>query len=463
MKKLSIALSILAVISMVLAACAPATTPTPETIVKTVEVQVQSTVVVTQQVQVQVEVTSTPVPPKVQGTIRVGSWDSGDALEPFNNAIQSFEAANPGVKVQLESVPQDYGSKLLTQFAAGTAPDIIQVGDGDVAKFSAQGVLEPLDPFISGDNPLDMSVFYPAVADIGKVNGKYYLLTKDYSPLVVYYNKDLFKAAGVDFPKPEWTWDDFLAAAKKLTVKDSKGNITQWGVQIPNSWGDWLWFRGLSPIVYGNGGEVISPDGTKTTGYLNSPAVVEAIQKYVDLFLKDKVAPTKADTDALSGQDLFQTGKVAMIWTGRWPLKDFLKNQSLNFGTMGLPVVKSHSNSICWAGFAIYSKSQNKDTAWAFLKWIGAGQGAQEFAKYAFTDVKAIADLQGLTSDPYNTNIMTDLQYVHPLPDTLQAKWVDCGEKYFKEQLEKVFLEGKDVQSAMDTAAQEADACFVKQ
>ncbi len=460
MKKISIALSLLAAISMILAACAPAAVPTAQTIIQTVEVPVNSTVIVTQEVQVQV--TTTPVPSKIQGTIRVGSWDSGDALEPFNTAIKAFEAKYPGVKVQLESVPQGYGDKLLTQFAAGTAPDVIQVGDGDVAKFSTQGVLEPLDPFISGDNPLDMSVFFPAVADIGKVGGKYYLLTKDYSPLVLYYNKDLFKAAGVDFPTADWTWDDFVAAAQKLTVTDAKGNITQWGVQLPDTWGDWLWYRGISPIIYQNGGEVINADGTATSGYLNSPEVVEAVQKYVDLFLKYKVAPTKADIDALSGQDLFQTGKVAMIWTGRWPLKDFLKNTSLNFGTAGLPAGKKHANSICWAGFALYSKGQNKDTAWAFLKWITAEQGAQEFAKYAFTAVQPIADLQGLATDPYNMNIVADLQYVHPLPDTINAKWIDCGEKYFKQELEQVFLNGADVKASMDKAAQEADACFAK-
>jgi multiple sugar transport system substrate-binding protein len=149
-----------------------------------------------------------------------------------------------------------------------------------------------------------------------------------------------------------------------------------------------------------------------------------------------------------------------MLWTGRWPLKDFLKNQQLNFGTAQLPMGKERANSICWAGFGMYSKGTNKDTAWAFLKYITAEEGAQEFAKYAFTAVQPIAALQGLDSDPFNTNIVKDLANVKPLPDTRQPKWVDCGEKFFKEELEKVFLEDKAVQDAMDTAASEADACF---
>jgi multiple sugar transport system substrate-binding protein len=435
MKKIFLILSVLLVLGMALAACQSATKAP----------------------------TQAPAAPaaNVSGTIRVGSWDSAEALEPFNKSIESFQKKYPDVKVQLEAVPQGYGDKMLTQFAAGTAPDVFQVGDGDVAKWTAQGVLEDLDPYISGDkgnNPLDMNVFYPAVAAIGQVEGKTYLLTKDYSPLVLYYNKDLFDAAGVKYPDDTWTWDTFLDASKKLTDPGK-----QWGVQLPDSWGDLVWYRGISPIIYQNGGKVISDDGKTTTGYLNSPEVVEAVQWYVDLVKKEKVAPSKEDLAALSGVDLFQTGQVAMLWTGRWPLKDFQKNTDLHFGTAQLPQGKERANSICWAGFGMYSKSQNKDAAWAFLKYIAAEEGAKEFANYAFTAVKPIAEEQGLATDPFNAPIIKDLDNVKPLPDTKQPKWVDCAEKYFKEELEKVFLEDKEVQAAMDEAASKADACIAGQ
>src|SRR5215216_2964210 len=432
MKSLLKYVSLLFIAAMVLAACAPQETQAPAA-------------------------AEAPAA-NVSGTIRVGSWDSAEALEPFESSIESFKAKYPDVDVQLESVPQGYGDKLLTQFAAGTAPDVIQVGDGDVAKFVTQGQLEPLDPYINGDNPLDMNVFFPAVAAIGQVNGETYLLTKDYSPLVLYYNKDMFDAAGVEYPNENWTWDDFLAAAQKLTVEGK-----QWGVQLPDSWGDLVWYRGISPIIYQNGGQVISDDGKTTTGYLNSPEVVEALQWYVDLIKVHKVAPNKEDLAALSGVDLFQTGQVAMLWTGRWPLQDFQKNTDLNFGTAPLPMGKERANSICWAGFGMYSKSPNKDAAWAFLKHIAAEEGAKDFANYAFTAVQPIAEEQGLSSDPFNAPIIKDLENVKPLPDTKQPKWVDCAEKFFKEELEKVFLEDKEVQTAMDEAAAKADACIAQQ
>ena len=165
------------------------------------------------------------------GTVRVATWESDAALEPWNKAIDSFEAAYPDIKVELEAVPQEYGTKLLANMAAGTGPDVYQVGDGDVAKFVDQGIVEPLDPYISGDNGFDLNTtFFPAVAAFGQIGGQTYLLTKDFSPLVLYYNKDMFDAAGVDYPTADWTWDDLLSAAEKLT------DDSHWGIQLPDGW-----------------------------------------------------------------------------------------------------------------------------------------------------------------------------------------------------------------------------------
>src|SRR5215212_2061008 len=118
--------------------------------------------------------------PELSGTVRVGSWESGDALTPWNNAIASYEAAHPNVKIQLEAVPQDYGTKLLAELASGTAPDVFMSGDGDVSKWVSLGAVENLDPYISGSNGFDPSILFPAVADFGKVSGSTYYLTKDY-------------------------------------------------------------------------------------------------------------------------------------------------------------------------------------------------------------------------------------------------------------------------------------------
>src|SRR5512142_429190 len=151
MKKLISTLSILLLVSMIMAACAPAATAVPPTAQVIIQPQVvQQTSVVQQTVVVPQVITATAAAPAVSGTIRVGSWDSGDGLAPLNAAVKDFQAAYPNVTVKVESVPQDYGTKLLAEFASGTQPDVFQVGDGDPSNFASKGGLEPLDDYISG-------------------------------------------------------------------------------------------------------------------------------------------------------------------------------------------------------------------------------------------------------------------------------------------------------------------------
>jgi multiple sugar transport system substrate-binding protein len=450
-------------VALLAAACAPAATSTPQVITKKETVVKKETVIVEKTKEV--VVTATPVPPKVVGTIRVGTWESDAlALDLWDEIIAAFEAEHPGVTVQLEPVPDAYGEKLLTQIAAAEAPDIFQMGDGDVARYIQRGAAELLDPYITGDSPLHLDEFFPGVLAVGQQEGKTYFLTKDYSPLVLYYNKTLFDEAGVAYPEDGWTWGDFLAKAQALTLdKDGDGITDQWGIQLPGHWPSWTWWRGISPLVFANGGDLLDPKGEKASDYMNSAETVEALEFYVDLFTKHKVAPTNADLEALAGVDLFQTGRSAMLWTGRWPLRDFIANPELNFGTVGLPMGKQHANSICWAGFAMYAESQNKDTAWEFLKYIGAGDGAQVFAKHAFTPVKAIAELQGLDVDRFNAPIVKDLAYIHPLPEFRTLYFGECVDKFFVEALERLLIEGGDAQALLDNAAAQADACLAEQ
>lgn len=409
-------------------------------------------------------------------TIRVGSWESGDALTPWNNAIAAFEALHPNIDVQLEAVPQDYGTKLLTDFASGNAPDIFQTGDGDVASFQARGVVENLDPYIDGENGFDRSIIFPGIDTFGDVAGSTYYLTKDFSPLVLYYNADQFAEAGIDTPTSDWTWDDLLAAAQALTI-DGNGNnaaspdfdannIQRWGIQIPNSWGDIAWTRGILPLVYQNGGALIAPDGSTMDGYMNSEATVGALDWYAQLFNTYHIAPAKVDVDSFAGVDMFANGLVSMLYTGVWPLAGYIEGDNaltFNFGTSGLPAGPAgHANALCWAGFAMYSGSENKDAAWEFLKFIATGDGAVEFAANGLPSVQAIAEEKGLLEDPYYGPVMADLANVQPLPEFASPYWLECGNTPFVEQYNNVLIGGEDVQTVADAIASQGDTCLAQ-
>ncbi len=411
-----------------------------------------------------------------QVTIRVGSWESGDALVPWNNAIAAFEAEHPNIDVVLEAVPQEYGTKLLADFASGNAPDIFMTGDGDVAKFQSLGATENLDPFIDGENGFDRSIIFPGVDTFGDVAGSTYYLTKDFSPLVLYYNADHFAAAGLDTPTSDWTWDDLLNAAKELTL-DGNGNnanspdfdasnIQRWGIQIPNSWGDVVWSRGVLPLFYQNGGAMIAPDGSTMDGYLNSAESVDAFQWYADLFSTYHVAPAKVDVDSFAGVDMFANELVSMLYTGVWPLSGYIEGDdalSFSFGTSGLPAGPAgHANALCWSGFAMYSGSENKDAAWEFLKYIATGDGSREFAANGLPPVQAIAEENGLIDDPYYGPVMADLANVQSLPEAASPFWAECGNAAFVEQFTNIFASGISVQDAANAAVEQGDACLAQ-
>ena len=256
---------------------------------------------------------STPPAADTTIVIRAGTGDGGDGLTPHQQIIQNFEDQNPNVIVQLEPVSgRDYYARLLTQLAAKAAPDIMQIGDDAVPSFVSKNAFVPLDTYLKGIN-FDPSIYLPGLLDPGKINGVQYLLPKDYSPLAVYYNKTLFDAASVPYPVEGWTWEDLLATAQKLTVKDASGNVTQWGIQLPAAW-----TTGFEYWVAAAGGSLISADGKTFTGVMDSPEVARAVQFYADLYNKYQVAPPPADMNAFGGGNSeFANGKAAMMIFGR--------------------------------------------------------------------------------------------------------------------------------------------------
>jgi multiple sugar transport system substrate-binding protein len=288
--------------------------------------------------------------------IRMAYFGGPDTKALLDKITPKFKKAYKGTSVVYE--PEADRVKQVTAIAAGTAPDVFMLGDGDVRWYQDKGALTNLTPFMKKDK-FSTSQYVPGTLTIGTSKGKIYALPKDYSTIAVYYNKDMFKAAGVPFPKNGWTLDQFRQDAIKLT--DSSKGI--WGASLA---GDWV--REVDPFVRSLGGHLDSPDGKKTVGYMDSAATVKAIQWWVDLFLKDKVSPTPAAAKSLGIGDLFASNKAAMNVTGVWPSlgdQGYPKTLKFNWGVAPFPVGPNskHVNTICWAGFAMSKTSKHKPAA----------------------------------------------------------------------------------------------------
>ncbi|MBS4177350.1 ABC transporter substrate-binding protein [Lederbergia citrea] len=394
-----------------------------------------------------------------QITLRVGTWEGGDGLAMQQKIADDYMDKNPNVKIEIESVPDQYGTKILTQIAANDAPDIFQIGDGDVRLFMEKGGLENLTPFAEGSNGINYDDYYENVLEVGKIDDNLYTMPKDYSTLAVFYNKKLFDEAGAPYPEKGWTWEEFNDVAKKLTKVEGK-NVVQWGVSLPGANQ-----RFLIPLLYGYGGSLISDDGEKYEGYMNSEGSKKALQLYHDMYFKDKITPSNADSEAFKGVNLFETGKVAMDIMGRWPLTGYLSNPNLDFGIVDLPEGPSGEvNSIFYAGYGLYTKSENKDAAWDYLKFLTGAPGSSVFADHAFSAVKSVAEEKGQTTDPLQKPFVDGVANVQMFPERLSPYYQATGSKEYSDMLERLMLgEKMDISKALDETAKKSEEALAKE
>jgi multiple sugar transport system substrate-binding protein len=394
--------------------------------------------------------------------LRVGTGDSGEGLTPHQEIISRFEKANPDILVQLEAVAgSDYYTRLLTQIAAKRPPDIMQIGDDAVPMFVDKGALTALDDYIKSKDGFDTGMYLPGLLQPGQWDGKQWMLPKDYSPLAVYYNKKIFDQYKVPYPKDGWTWDDLLATAKTLT-KDTNndGKPEVWGLQLPASW-----TTGFEYWVNSAGGRLISEDGKKFVGFMDSPEVQNALKFYSDLYSVHKVAPPPADLAMWGGGNTeFDQGKAAMRLFGRWPQADYKKNPNIDLGLVGAPAGKVRANVLFWGGFGIAAGSEHPEAAWRFLKFYTGKEGAEVWKDWALPAVKSVADSSGLSKDPIEGVWINELNYLKPRAYVYTPFWGQTADPALRKALETMLIKpNSNVADVLKQAAQEAQKALDEQ
>jgi multiple sugar transport system substrate-binding protein len=333
--------------------------------------------------------------------LRIGNWGGAGDESDFSRAQQAlyreFEAQNPGVKIRIEGVPgsQEYVSKMLLSFIAGTEPDILALDASSAAVFINNGVLKDLKPLADRDKTFSFDDYFPNVVAIATRGEKVYAVPSDFTPMVMYYNKRLFRESGVPFPKPGWTYDDFLESAKKLT----KGN--QYGFKFSN------WMPGWVTWIWNQGGDVLDPNGTTAKGALDSKTTREGLQYINDLIRIHHVAPSLSQSASL-GVDLFTNGQAAMEISGHWALVGYsvapkdakgvplLKMEDV--GVVELPTQLKKGVTVMYeSGLAIGKNSKHSDIAWKFIRFMTSAhaQGIMNKTGIAVSARKDVAAERG--------------------------------------------------------------------
>ncbi len=391
-------------------------------------------------------------------TLTVSTWDSGNGLVAYKRGIAYFEKENPNIKVQIESIPWNYYMpKILTQMANGSAPDLMLVGDDNMPAFMKSGMISSLNFMFTPKYHLSVNDFIPNSFYIGNKPGAIYFVPKDAEDANVIYNKAMFKAAHLAFPKPGWTWQQFINDAKRLTIKRS-GRTVQWGALLP---GTGL-RSGIEELANEWGGRILSANGKTASGYLNSRATQNAIKFYVNMYTQDHISPTPSQTASFGNIDLFMTGKVALEPTGSWNLEEYRQDPHLQYGVVPMPLGPTHKpTTVTWtAGWALYSRTQNRDAAVKLLRFFASRKWASINDYWGIPVRKdPQVDAQMIKQDPAISVFLQQRKYIAPLETTQTMNWSKDVQPALQQMLEQAILKpNSNVSSLIQQAAKQIDS-----
>src|SRR5690606_11271813 len=283
--------------------------------------------------------------------------------EVWQQIADAFEAEHPDIKVNIEVADWDgYWEKLRVQVAGGTPPDVFAMDAPLYPDWQSRGVLLNLQSYIDAD-PGVLDGIYPITLEAYRTPEGLYGLPRDFQTIVLFYNKDMFDAGGVDYPTEDWTWDDFREAAAALTI-DEDGNGT------PDQWGAWAEVYDMEPfwgpVVWSHGGEIVDPEAGETL--IDGPQAMEAFEFIRSVWLDDGSMPTEEQLSQY-GWDGLLSGIAAMGFSGHWSVPEY-SQAGLNLGVAPVPSGPAgRTTMVNSAGFVVSANTPNPDAAWAFVKY----------------------------------------------------------------------------------------------
>lgn len=279
-----------------------------------------------------------------------------------------------GLNLKYESVSSNFNEKVFTNLASDTPYDVITFNADSVPVYKDRGLLMPLNDYIARDN-YDISNIVPSALSQWSYDGEIYGLTADMGSFHAYFNYDLFEKAGLTPPKPteDWTWDQLLEYAKKLTVKEGDV-ITQYGLVSDTNW-CWEFWPNMN-------GAFVFDEAVKTCVF-DDEAAIEAFQFYQDLMYKENVC-IKPGATKVALNDLFLAGQAAIMFSGTWQV-GYLRSKMAEMKgkwDVGLlphgPKVNAPAIPNFTAGWVLPKVAQDPDASWEAIKYYASDTFAQE-------------------------------------------------------------------------------------
>ena len=369
------------------------------------------------------------------------NWGEARARE----LAAKFEAANPGIKVNLEiTVSDGLPARIQTALVSGSPPDLIEAQHGWVAPYAQAGLVLPLDDVLQ-----DKDDYIPAALDYDTWDGRLWGIPYRIETHGVIYNKGAFTAAGLDPEKPPQTWTELVDAAKKLTGGGKYGFAITGGGEFGNTV-----FRSL-PFIWMNGGSIISED--MTTATVNAPEAVEAVKFYTDMLVTHQVSPPSTlQNDGTANRRLFIAETVSMYQSGQFDIGSIRKeNANIDIGVMTIPHPEGKETAAILGGwsFIIPKDAKNPEETKKLVQFLAESENMGFFTD-TFPARKSAMEMERF-QDPILANFKAMLPFGRRVPP--HKNWIPITQAYF-DGVQRILVGDQEPQEAMDQAAEEIQA-----
>jgi multiple sugar transport system substrate-binding protein len=316
-------------------------------------------------------------------TLNFLAWGDNADIPAWDKLSAMYMEANPNVTVSVTAVADpgnNFYPKLQTSIAGGTAPDVSSFQGWEWQTYADKDLMAPIDDFIKRDGFTDP---YPegvqSITDSTVRNGKTYLIPLQLGTMVMFYIKKPFDDAGLPYPTDDWTWEEFLDLATKLT--DTAADFKMYGLQANGSW-----FRDIG-FMRGTGKQEFDSLVDPKKAMFNQPELVDIIQTVAsDVFYELGIAPSPADLSG--GANSFETGNCAMKYEGAWWFPRMnspelrAENKQMEFDVVLMPKMADEGRPHRgWAEGIALMKTDNVDAAWGFASFMGGEEGDKIYSE----------------------------------------------------------------------------------
>ncbi|MEW8955872.1 ABC transporter substrate-binding protein [Clostridium sp.] len=287
--------------------------------------------------------------------LKIATWANEREAKEFDDVLSKVNSSQDKYKLTQMVIPKDYYVKIQTMTSGNQAPDLFWLAQEYIPAYAENGAIVDINDKLANQSKVDMNDYLPGSLDTAKYKDKTYGLPWIGQPYVVYYNKSMFKDAGITEPTMNWNWNEFYNDAKKLTKNGNYGFATTGSLPT-------------AIFTWGEGGDIVAKDGTVT---LDSPESIEGLKVATKIMTDTSATMPYQEAKSLGVEQGFVDGKIAMMVGGA---NDDVERKVREAGEkfeVGMAVMpagsKNHVTFNWTASTVMSSQSKNQDVAFEAL------------------------------------------------------------------------------------------------